>query len=281
MLDGNGGDEVFAASPYLLADLMRRGRLLSAARLARRIPGAGTGRRDAAESLLEWGVRGLLPGWLDRRSESEPPLLNHQGQRWFRAGRESATWRRRRGPSWWASKAHQLTRGAEALGANDHRRRAVESAGIVSRHPLLDPELVDFMLSLPPEWSFDPTFTRPLLREAGKGLLPDEIRMRWKKAEFGRVFADPLEQTDLPLLRNLLGSAKSECFRYLDRSVVERELLAGPDRNPRGRIAWALEIWRVANVELWLRMQSDSAPPLGLGDQTGGAEEGHWHFLHP
>lgn len=265
IFDGNGGDELFAAAPYLLADRIRRGRFADAARLARRIPGQVGGRRDLARTLFDWGVDGLLPQWLAGRSPGPPPpLLGPQGLAWFRSGAERTTWRRRRGPRWWASQTHLLTRAGEALGVNDYARRAAESAGLVSRHPLLDPDLVDFVLSLPPEWSFDPVFTRPLLREAGSGLLPDEIRMRRQKADFGRVFADPLFENDLPMVRDLIRGPASEVLRYLDPVTVERELLAGPAANPRGRVSWALETWRVANIELWLRLQSNSASALGF-----------------
>lgn len=282
MLDGNGGDELFGAAPYLLADRLRRGGLLDAARLARQIPEAGWGRREVARSLLEWGVDGMLPAWIgERREAPELPLLTAAACRWFREGRERSGWRRRGGPRWWSWKAHLLTSGVEALSASDHRRRAVESAGLAARHPLLDPDLMDFVLSLPPEWSFDPLLTRPLLREAAAGFLPDEIRMRREKAVFGRVFAAPLHEHDLPAIRRLLGGDGNECLRYVDRTVLESELLEGPGRNPRGEAAWALETWRVLNLELWLRLQSDPASGLGFPLPEVAAEGGLSHFLHP
>jgi len=41
LLDGQGGDELFGFSPYLVADRVRHGRLLSSLRLARSFPNLG------------------------------------------------------------------------------------------------------------------------------------------------------------------------------------------------------------------------------------------------
>lgn len=63
LLDGEGGDELFEASPALLADLLRAGRPVSAMRMARRIPGMGNRppARWIARALRQYGLRAALP----------------------------------------------------------------------------------------------------------------------------------------------------------------------------------------------------------------------------
>ena len=63
LLDGEGGDEMFGCSPYLIADAVRRARFVRAHGLARRIPGMGRSPqpRWVRRALLRYGVRGALP----------------------------------------------------------------------------------------------------------------------------------------------------------------------------------------------------------------------------
>lgn len=272
MLDGDGGDEVFTESPYLVADRLRRIRLIRAARLARTISGAGAGIRSVSLSLYAWGVGGLLPSFLaERDSRSESPMFRPETARLFREGDETEPWRKWQGPRWWAHRAHAILQGPESLGVQDYMHRRATMAGLASRHPLLDVELVDFILSLPPEWSFDPVFTRPLLREAGAGLVPEEVRLKRRKAAFGPVFGSPLGHTDLPVICDLIGSPGAEVSRYVLTAAVERNLLAGPSAHPFGEATWAIETWRLANVECWLRMQEN---PESLPDLLDRAREG-------
>ena len=50
-------------------------------------------------------------------------------------------------------------------------REGVSRHGLDYRHPLLDFELVDLALRLPPELSFEPAFNRPVMRRSDRGLL--------------------------------------------------------------------------------------------------------------
>lgn len=282
MLDGNGGDEIFAESPYLLADRLRRCNLVGAARLARTLSGPGAGIRSVSSSLYTWGVGGLLPTFLaGRGSGSETPLFRAETARLFRAGEETVPWRKWDGPRWWAHKAHTILQGPESFGAHEYLHRRATEAGLASRHPLFDVELVDFVLSLPPEWSFDAVFTRPLLRDAGAGLVPDEVRLKRQKAAFSPVFASPLDRTDLPVIRDLIGSSRAEVNRYVDPGVVERDLLSGSSAHPRGEAAWALEAWRLANVECWLRMQGNPASLPAMLERAHEGKDGSRTFFNP
>lgn len=53
--------------------------------------------------------------------------------------------------------------------------------GIEYRYPLLDRRIIEFMLTVPTELLCVNPYFRPLLREIGDGLLPDEIRLHWDK----------------------------------------------------------------------------------------------------
>ena len=93
VLDGQGGDELFAVSGFLIADRVAHGRLLSSLRLTRRLPGArGRSDRQLIEAWRYYVQGGLAPyrlhaalkerrarrsdrwPWLTRASQRAPRL---------------------------------------------------------------------------------------------------------------------------------------------------------------------------------------------------------------
>jgi asparagine synthase (glutamine-hydrolysing) len=74
-----------------------------------------------------------------------------------------------------------------------HERHG-QAAGIDVRHPFLDRRLFEYVLSLPPERLFDPGSTKPLLRKAVTGLLPDCVRLRRDKPAFDRFLVFSLNK---------------------------------------------------------------------------------------
>jgi asparagine synthase (glutamine-hydrolysing) len=165
-------------------------------------------------------------------------------------------WKRLDAPRWWAYLSYVLTEGIEAVGIFDHLRRRSAGAGLQERHPLLDLDLVEFALRLPPELTFDPVHSRPLFRRAMAGLVPDAHLRRAGKSHFDGLVCDGL-LADLPACRRLLTGPGAEAAGYVDMAAVERLLLRGPDMHPRGAIAWANELWRVITLECWLRTQAE------------------------
>jgi asparagine synthase (glutamine-hydrolysing) len=267
MLDGEGGDEVFGAARALIADQVRRGRLDEAVRLTARLPGAGDRPplRPLLRLLLVHGVRGALPGGLHqglRRARG----VHHFAPPWFTAGSarllfdsdDAWGWKRLDGPRWWAQLAHSLTSGVAARGVHDHARRRAQMAGLQAHHPLLDVQLIDVVLRLPPALSFDPHRSRPLLRAALAGLVPDEIRLRARKSYFDAPFQETMAGTDLGVVRRMLLDRGAELGAFVDLDRVRRDLLeVAPSRHPLGARYWAASAWRMVTAECWLRSQGD------------------------
>ena len=55
--------------------------------------------------------------------------------------------------------------------------------GVEYRYPLLDRRIIEFMMKIPSELLCATDYFRPLLREAGEGLLPDEVRLNMSKVD--------------------------------------------------------------------------------------------------
>jgi asparagine synthase (glutamine-hydrolysing) len=248
--DGEGGDAVFWHSAPLLAERLRGGRLLSAWSLAGRFPeyGRPTTWRTRLGHLRQWGRRrdfspspqswlAVDPGLLESR-DPEPPA---------------------EGPAWWVAQVAAVL-GPGSRMAHDVTRRDAALSGIEPRHPLLDLDLIEGVLSFPPELAFGRRFNRPVLREAVAGLVPDEARLRPYKSNFDPVIVAGME-ADLPLVEALLGEG-AHVAAYTDRAALAAHL-ASPPQPLAARRAWAMSLWQLVTVECWLRLQAgeEALPP--------------------
>jgi asparagine synthase (glutamine-hydrolysing) len=269
MLDGEGGDELFGCAPYLVADRLRAGRVPSALRAARLLPGMGEHPRTRwlRRALVIYGLRGATPHVLHARlravrkkGAAGPAWLGADAERLLLAHSDPWVWKRRPGPRWWGQLAHALTAVGDAIGAPDQLRRASRPAGIELRHPLRDPELVELMLGLPPELGFDPNVDRPLLRRALRGALPEERLRDDTKPVFNSLVDTSLRENDNQALRELLADPHPELASRV-RSTALAAMLDRPSAHHP--IKWGLDMWRLASLEMWLRHRAD---PSGLGN---------------
>jgi asparagine synthase (glutamine-hydrolysing) len=284
LLDGEGGDAIFFYSPYMLADRLRRGRVLAAIRLARSFPGEAPPARRVLSRLNSFGLRPALPvpAWFTRAratrrdpSERAPAWFTPALARVFVESDESRLWEREPGPRWSTWLLSTIYRGGGTSVVYDHVRRRAAMAGLEARHPLYDVDVIELVLRLPPELALDPAWNRPLFRRSMSGLMPEPVRRRTDKSSFDTVFHQILAGNDLPVVRRLL-SGSPEVGAYVNPAVLRRELLEGtPAASPLGLQMWALSAWRTATAECWLRQQENPAFARDLRESPGILEPRH------
>lgn len=235
LLDGQGGDELLAGYvPYqavYLRELRRKGRWL-------RWLKEGWASRDVLWPLIRRRLLSLTPS----RRIDEAALIRPE----FRV---------------------EVSEPRDLRGQDDLKQRLLADLtlyslpcllryedknsmafSIESRVPYLDQELVEYILALPSEAIIRDGWSRIILRDAMRGILPDRIRRRrWKvgfttpeirwlknrRAAFGSILASPSFHSRpywdaLAVLRAFRGA----CAGKLDNSMF---------------------FWRAINVELWLR----------------------------
>lgn len=273
LLDGEGGDELFAPSPYVFADLVMRGRGLAALRLADRIPGAHAHPRRKVVRWLarEWTLKGAAPYAV--HSALRQLRQGHYGARWLKPsamrqhGRTADpwAWKRLDGPRWWSNLAFEFTEGRVQLGGHDFLRHKSALAGVDGRHPYLeDVDLVLAMLAIPSEASYDERFDRPLLRRAMAGLVPDSVRLRPEKSYFNDLFHEVMTSTDRGALLQLFGDG-AHIARYVRLDMLRGWLLDTVMRPAN----WRWVVWRAAVAECWLRTLEDTSFPERAVRQWG------------
>jgi asparagine synthase (glutamine-hydrolysing) len=263
MLGGDGGDEVFAPRVYVLADALRGGRPRQMLERARRLPGAGphVGRRREAAMIANLALAGAMPprpaGWgVPWPSDGAPGYLSRAARRRLRRSDDPEAWKRFDGPRWWASAAHGIYSGIESTGVFEHQRRRAAMAGLAARHPMLDLDLVELALRQPPEQTLDPRFSRPVLREAMAGLLPDSVRLRPQKALFEQLIVAAMRGPDGAGIREILTAPAAEIGAYVDRERMEAALFGTETVPKAGDFRWMWQVWRLLTAEVWLRSLS-------------------------
>jgi asparagine synthase (glutamine-hydrolysing) len=277
-IDGQGGDELFGASHFLISDYLRRLRVPTAWRLARGNAWGGSTapRRQVWRLLTQVGGRGALPPMLHevarRRRPAEryaPAWLRPKLMRIYHETEDPWRWKQLDGPRWWAWLADTLTRGRETADIANYLRRRARMAGLEALSPLLDVGLVELMLRLPPEANFDPVLTRPLVREALRGALPPAVLSRRDKGDFSALqHRTLLAPENLQAIRGLLDGRSAEVGAYIDVSHFRRAYLDRPPAvgEPNWPI-WAIHVWNVVTAETWLREQASRRETLAIHAQ--------------
>ena len=269
VLDGQTGDELFGHSPCLLADRLMHGRVMGALRVARRWPAPErpiTG-REQLHVLKAWGLRGAAPHRFHRLARSRkdpndlaPPWLLPAFRSRFAELEDRWAWKARgSGPRWWRYQADLIVREPHRMFRLENMRYRAADAGAVSETPLYDFDLIDYVLRLPPELAFDWAVSRPLAREAVRGMIPDDVRLNSRKAIFSPFCFDMVTGADAPGIERLITAPDAELGAFADIERIRRLWHDDrPKRGPRyGTMAWGATVWRLAAAECWLRSQSN------------------------
>lgn len=182
MVDGQGADEYLMGYPGLFPHLFLD--LLSSFQLKNLFKELISSKKNSVHllkalfSLLPESLRlysrkilkknSLTPSWLNLKKlnvEARYPLSQIE----FRGGKEQT------------SLMFTKTSLPELLHLADRNSMA---HSIESRTPFLDHRLVEYVYNLPTEEKIKGSFTKHLLREAMKGILPEDIRLRRDKIGF-------------------------------------------------------------------------------------------------
>ncbi len=112
------------------------------------------------------------------------------------------------------------------------------------RHPFYDKELVEFVLSLPPEYLYSQGWTKTLLRYSMEDILPDKIRSRKDKADFFEVIIQQLKAIDF---KAVLKKSNLVALGLIEQKEIDTLLQHFNDGNNRD----LLHLWTVLNIEYW------------------------------
>jgi asparagine synthase (glutamine-hydrolysing) len=254
MLDGQGGDEVFAgyhayfAAYY--ADLLTAGRvalLRDELKAYARLYGA------TRAQLAEMVTRRFLPDrarWAARgRTRGGTELVHPSLRGGFTPEGDGSAF---------PDRLHRLLallltrRSIPELLRYEDRNSMAHS--LEARVPFLDYRLVEFAFTLPGRMLLEDGRTKAILRRALGDLLPPQIANRTDKLGF----ATPERRFLRGALGDLAGDVfASQSFRergWTDAAAARRRL----ELHRRGELNAGFELWRTLNLELWARAYLDA-----------------------
>jgi asparagine synthase (glutamine-hydrolysing) len=120
------------------------------------------------------------------------------------------------------------------------------------RLPFLDHRLVEYCFGLPVDLLLEKAVTKVVLREAMRGIVPDEVLDRKDKMAYSPPQKQWSQGALKPWLEGLLSAAEGRDEIFNPRAVVDiREHL--------GRDGSDALLWRVASTEAWFQRMVDSA----------------------
>ena len=113
---------------------------------------------------------------------------------------------------------------------------------------MMDYVLGEFAMSLPNQYLIKGTTTKILLRDAYRGLLPDEV-IDGKKKGFEIPLRSWLDNELRPMINDVLATPSARVRRYLTDTYVD-QVVAGTTLQDRNA---AYLLYSLLILELWLR----------------------------
>jgi asparagine synthase (glutamine-hydrolysing) len=261
LLDGQGGDEVFGGYAKFryayLASLLRSGRLF---KIVREL-GATIKQGDRYVLNLRNGYR-YLPKSLRRLLNVDSMLQATLKADWGRVVSDNSSPATR----WWRN-ASSPRKGSDAGTAMQRIQiddilvdtlplilrmedRSSMAFSIEARVPLLDHKLVEYGVSLPDHLKVQNGWSKFAVRQAARGLMPEQVRLRKTKLGFpapDRIWV----QRDLRKQVSELIADDLRCRKYVDPAPLRRWY-----NSPQAETATTesyLGLFRVLSLEMWMR----------------------------
>jgi asparagine synthase (glutamine-hydrolysing) len=259
LLDGQGADELMAGyipSFYALGAHLLKG--LQVKELWRQAKGVRERQDIAGFRLLRGVILALLPAGMR-------PLISGvagQGLEWSDPGFRNTYLRRfpktRTFKDDLKEYLYQAFRFTSLPGLLHYEDRNSMAFSVEARLPFLDYRLVEYLFNLPSEQKINKGVTKVVLRQALKGILPEEVRNRHDKMGFvtpedvwfRTALRDPIHQ--------IINSKTFADRGYFDVSKVNESFR----QHCAEKKNISFTIWRWVSTELWFRTFVDRRPSL-------------------
>ncbi len=238
VLTGQGGDHLFAGTPYMMSDLFRRGRFIALYRELKHY-------KRPLRVWRDYALRPVLnPKFVEilRRLLGKKPAERTREQLCSKMDADFVS-----DISNPAKKfdLDMITTALYTTLMDGNLFHCMEKHfDIEYRHPFFDRELVEFVLSLPPEFKYRQRKIKWIWRKAMEGILPDKVRERGDKAEFSEVLMRQIDAVDLDVL---LGDPCIVKLGLIERSVLDTYIESYRERSKKHTVA----LWTAINVEYW------------------------------
>ena len=126
--------------------------------------------------------------------------------------------------------------------------------GVEGRSPFLDKDLVEYSIALKDELKIKGGYTKFILREVMKGIMPEKVRLRVDKKGFSVPQDEWFRTEQFQTLVNDILNSESFAKRGYFKPEEAKKLY---QRHLNGEINISKDIWKWINLELWFRTYID------------------------
>jgi len=133
--------------------------------------------------------------------------------------------------------------------ANEANERSKSFAAVDGRSPFFDRRIIEFSFAIPEEQRRRKERTKVVLRNAMRGLLPEMVRNRPGKAEFGHTFCQALAGPEARRSFSSLGLGKIGWVDPLAALRMHDRAMAAHSCGRRAAHIWPL--WTIFAMEMW------------------------------
>ena len=126
--------------------------------------------------------------------------------------------------------------------------------GVEGRSPFLDKDLVEYSIALKDELKIKGGYTKFILREVMKGIMPEKVRTRVDKKGFSVPQDEWFRTEKFQKLVNDILNSESFAKRGYFKPEEAKKLY---QRHLTGEINISKDIWKWINLELWFRKYID------------------------
>jgi asparagine synthase (glutamine-hydrolysing) len=141
--------------------------------------------------------------------------------------------------------------------------RDCEAFGLRHSDPFFDHRLVEFMFQVPGHMKIRDGVTKQLLRQAMKGVLPEETRARVKKTGWNAPAHLWFSERGLDQLEDLVRSRE-----FRERGIYDVDHVLGVMKEHREIVSLGaarenhmMFLWQLLNLEMWFREVADAPAP--------------------
>ena len=240
LLDGQGGDEVFLGYEryyaWFLLELIKKGRL---ANFIHELRKAGENSKlTLKEVVLYYAYFNFNRVRELRLSKKTKPFINADFMKSFNITERLNPFRRINGVYDLQISEIQEIQLAHLLRYADRNSMAFS---VETRLPFLDYRLVEFALSVPSEYKIKEGWTKNIIREGMKGIIPEDVRKRKNKLGFEVPQASLIKV----ILPQLLAKIEKETIleKYFNMNWLLNMLKENCVINPVGWKALCLDMW--------------------------------------
>lgn len=244
VLTGHGGDNLFTGSTAFLYDYARGFHFVKLFQALRYYGFSYENiKRYVLRPLIPGGVKNIMKCFLRKVDNNSIPLENFDSFWGLEKSLPSAIL---------VDLGYLVGRHQNMFSEMNYYLTAESLYGIEFRHPFFDTRLIEFALSLPPEYKLRNGLIKAVLREAMKDLLPEKIYAREDKAEFSEALLEQMAAIDMKTFwKNSFLKDKHIVENILIDNFLLKYQQGKLDADEIGRF------WRLLTLEKWYEVNFD------------------------